>query len=93
MVDGECLRQHATPRHTEHVRLRECRDWNCFALGVRVRPAYRHAATHEINPTAMHSMSRDLHIALEQANLGESHGEVPVPGYDGTLVVYQVKEQ
>src|SRR5439155_20435653 len=37
-------------------------------LGVKVRPAYRQAATQEINPSMMHSMSRDLHIALEQAN-------------------------
>ena len=48
--------------------MRECRNWNCFTLGIIVRPIYRNAATQEINPSAMHSMSRDLHIALEQAN-------------------------
>jgi uncharacterized protein (TIGR02421 family) len=46
------------------VRLRECRDQNLFALGIAVRDA----ATQEINSSLMHSMSRDLHIALEQAN-------------------------
>jgi uncharacterized protein (TIGR02421 family) len=50
------------------VRLRECRDQNLFALGIAVRPVYRDPATQEINSSAMHSMSRDLHIALEQAN-------------------------
>ncbi len=50
------------------LRLRECRDWNCFTLGIVARPAYRNSATREINPSGMHSMSRDLHIALEQAN-------------------------
>ena len=48
--------------------MRECRNWNCFTLSIAVRPTYRNAATQEINSSAMHSMSRDLHIALEQAN-------------------------
>jgi uncharacterized protein (TIGR02421 family) len=50
------------------VQMRDCRKWNCFAVGIIVRPAYRKAETQEINLSAMHSMSRDLHIALEQAN-------------------------
>jgi uncharacterized protein (TIGR02421 family) len=48
--------------------MRECRNWNCFTLTIIVRPTYRHSTTQEINPSSMHSMSRDLHIALEQAN-------------------------
>jgi uncharacterized protein (TIGR02421 family) len=48
--------------------MRECRNWNCFTLSIAVRPTYRDATTQEINSSAMHSMSRDLHIALEQAN-------------------------
>jgi uncharacterized protein (TIGR02421 family) len=58
----------APPGFKPLLRLRECRDWNCFALGIVVRPEFRTDDTQEINPTAMHSMSRDLHIALEQAN-------------------------
>jgi uncharacterized protein (TIGR02421 family) len=50
------------------VQMRECRNWGCFALGIIVRPDYRKGQTQEINLSAMHSMSRDLHIALEQAN-------------------------
>lgn len=50
------------------LRLRECREWNCFALGIIVRPVYRNMTTQEINTAAMHSVTRDLHIALEQAN-------------------------
>jgi uncharacterized protein (TIGR02421 family) len=48
--------------------MREGRDWNCFTLSVVVRPIYRNAATQEVNSSAIHSMTRDLHIALEQAN-------------------------
>jgi uncharacterized protein (TIGR02421 family) len=58
----------APGEHKPLLRLRECRDWNCFALGVIVRPVYRHAETQEINTAAIHSTTRDLHIALEQAN-------------------------
>jgi uncharacterized protein (TIGR02421 family) len=50
------------------VRMHQCRNWNCFTLGVIVRPDYRDSITQQINPSAMHSMNRDLHIALEQAN-------------------------
>jgi uncharacterized protein (TIGR02421 family) len=50
------------------VLMREGRDWNCFTLSIVVRPIYRNTATQEVNSSAMHSMTRDLHIALEQAN-------------------------
>jgi uncharacterized protein (TIGR02421 family) len=58
----------APPGFKPLLRLRECRDWNCYTLGIAVRPTYRHDAMREINPAAMHAMGRDLHIALEQAN-------------------------
>src|SRR5262249_53327474 len=50
------------------LQLRECEKWNCFALGIVVRPPCCDTESHEINSSSMHSMSRDLHIALEQAN-------------------------
>ncbi len=50
------------------LRLRECRDWNCFALGIVAGGTIRGAAAQEIKATANHSLTRDLHIALEQAN-------------------------
>jgi uncharacterized protein (TIGR02421 family) len=50
------------------LHMRECRNWNCFALGIVAQPAYRNESTQEINPAVIHSMCRDLHIALEQAN-------------------------
>jgi uncharacterized protein (TIGR02421 family) len=50
------------------VLMREGRAWNCFTLSIVVRPIYRNSATQEINSSTMHSMTRDLHIALEQAN-------------------------
>ncbi|HVT28057.1 MAG TPA: hypothetical protein VHE81_08580, partial [Lacipirellulaceae bacterium] len=58
----------APPGTKPLLRLRECRDWNCYLLGIVARPVYRQDALHELNAAAMHSMSRDLHIALEQAN-------------------------
>jgi uncharacterized protein (TIGR02421 family) len=54
--------------HKPLLRLRDCRDWNCFALGIAVQPIYRSATSQDINSAAMHSMGRDLRIALEQAN-------------------------
>jgi uncharacterized protein (TIGR02421 family) len=37
-------------------------------LGLVVRPEYRDLETRQINAAAIHSMTRDLHVALEQAN-------------------------
>ena len=48
--------------------MRECQKWNCFTLGVVVRLNERDGATAEFNSSAMHSVRRELHIALEQAN-------------------------
>lgn len=50
------------------VLMRECRNWNCFTLSIVVQPLFRSPATKEINSSTMHSITRDLHIALEQAN-------------------------
>src|SRR4051794_8999896 len=55
------------------LHLRECRDGNCFVLGIVVRPLYWNEAAQEINPSVMHNMSRDLHLALEQANFAFAH--------------------
>jgi len=55
------------------LRLRECRDGNCFVLGIVVQPLYWNEAANEINPSVMHTMSRDLHLALEQANFAFAH--------------------
>jgi len=53
------------------VQMRECRKVELFSRSASsCDPAYRDATTQEINSAAMHSMSRDMHIALEQANFG-----------------------
>src|SRR4051794_32335129 len=50
------------------MQMRECRSWNCFTLGIIVQPAFRNAETQELNSAALHSLTRELHIALEQAD-------------------------
>jgi uncharacterized protein (TIGR02421 family) len=49
------------------VRLSELRQWNCFLLGLVVRPVYRDEATRQISPTALRSVRRSVHTALRQA--------------------------
>jgi uncharacterized protein (TIGR02421 family) len=58
----------APPGEKPLLQMRECEKWNCFALGIIVQPLYRNEDNHEMNSSMMHSLSRDLHIALEQAN-------------------------
>jgi uncharacterized protein (TIGR02421 family) len=48
------------------LRARDCREWNCFTLGIAMRPEYRNE-TGEVIPEALRSMGRTLHNALEQA--------------------------
>ncbi len=48
--------------------MRECQKWNCFALSIVVQLNPRSPATQEIHSPAVHSIRRELHIALEQAN-------------------------
>jgi uncharacterized protein (TIGR02421 family) len=55
------------------VSLRECEKWNCFALGIIVPPPCRNNEILDVNSPSLHSMSRDLHIALEQANFAFVH--------------------
>jgi uncharacterized protein (TIGR02421 family) len=57
----------APPGQKPLLRLRDCRDGNCFALGIRVRPGYRNADG-KVIPEALRSTGRTLHNALEQAN-------------------------
>src|SRR5262249_21927564 len=58
----------APPEQKPLLQMRECEKWNCFALGIVVRPPHRSDHSDETNRSSAHSMGRDLHIALEQAN-------------------------
>lgn len=48
------------------LRLRDCKDWNCFLLGIVALPTYRGAAG-DVIPDVMRSTCRTVHNALEQA--------------------------
>lgn len=67
------------------LRRRNCVDWNCYELGITVRPNYldEHG---KIIPERLRSMSRTLHYALERAafafvhqrkTLGPTHFHAP----------------
>ncbi len=58
----------APPGSKPLLRLRECRDWNCFVLGIVVQTVDRGESSQEKHAAVMRATSRDLHIALEQAN-------------------------
>ena len=49
------------------LRLRDCRAWNCFVLGIAARPEYR-GKKGEVLPDVLRLNSRTLHNALEQAS-------------------------
>src|SRR5688500_15069291 len=49
------------------VRLGDMKQWNCFALGLVVRPVYRDEDTHEVLPEVLRSVCRTVHCGLEQA--------------------------
>ena len=49
------------------MRLSEMKQWNCFGLGLIVRPVYRDADTHELLTEVLQSVGRQIHRALEQA--------------------------
>jgi uncharacterized protein (TIGR02421 family) len=49
------------------LRPRELKAWNCFALGLAVRPVFREETRSEVNPTVLKSVRHHLHSALEQA--------------------------
>ncbi len=56
----------APPGAKPLLRPRDCREGNCFVLGIPVRPDYRNP-NGEIIPEALRSTTRILHNALEQA--------------------------
>ena len=49
------------------MRLSEMKQWNCFGLGLIVRPVYHDDTTHEVKPAVLQSVGRQVHCALEQA--------------------------
>jgi uncharacterized protein (TIGR02421 family) len=49
------------------ARLNELRRWNCFLLGLAVRPVYRDEATHHVTLPVLRSVRRSVHNALRQA--------------------------
>jgi uncharacterized protein (TIGR02421 family) len=58
----------APPGMKPLVRMRRLKEWNCFAMGLVVRPVYRHETTHTLVPAVMRSIGRTVHGALEQAH-------------------------
>ena len=58
----------APPGMQPLLRLREMQDWNCFSMGLVVRPVYRHEETHTLVPAVLRSIGRTLHLALDQAH-------------------------
>ncbi|MEX2309995.1 MAG: flavohemoglobin expression-modulating QEGLA motif protein [Pirellulales bacterium] len=49
------------------LRFRDLKTWNCFSLGLAVRPVYRDEANTKVNPAVLRSLRHHLHSALEQA--------------------------
>ncbi len=56
----------APPNGKPLLRPRDCRDWNCFLLGVVARPDYL-SAEGEAVPETLRLATRTLHNAFEQA--------------------------
>lgn len=56
----------APPSSKPLLRPRDCQEWNCFLVGVALRPLYRNE-TGEAIPEVLRSTGRTLHNALEQA--------------------------
>ena len=54
-------------RHEAARQLSELKAWNCFFLGVKVRPVYRDATTHELFPVELRSIRRSVNNAFKQA--------------------------
>lgn len=54
------------------LRLRDCIEWNCYELGVAVRPDYLDEHN-KVLPDRLRSMSRTLHHALERAAFAFVH--------------------
>jgi hypothetical protein len=56
----------APPNGKALLRPRDCRDWNCFLLGVVARSDYRNAEGEAV-PETLRLATRTLHNAFEQA--------------------------
>jgi uncharacterized protein (TIGR02421 family) len=52
--------------HKPLLRLRDCRDAQCFLIGIRVQPIYRDT-NGELLPDVLRSSGRTIHNGLEQA--------------------------
>ncbi|HEY3392123.1 MAG TPA: flavohemoglobin expression-modulating QEGLA motif protein [Lacipirellulaceae bacterium] len=57
----------APPDMKPLLRLSELRDWNCYLLGLVVRPADRDAPKQEDDSSSLRSVGRSVHCALDQA--------------------------
>jgi uncharacterized protein (TIGR02421 family) len=49
------------------VRIRELKEWNCYFLGVKVRPVYRNATSQELFPVELRAIRRSVNNAFKQA--------------------------
>jgi len=57
----------APPGLRPPIRLRELKEWDCFLLGVVVKPVYRSLVNQELYPAVLRSMRHHIHNALQQA--------------------------
>jgi uncharacterized protein (TIGR02421 family) len=57
----------APPGQRPPIRLRELKQWNCYSLGVVVKPVYRNLANQELYPAVLRSIRHHVHNALQQA--------------------------
>jgi uncharacterized protein (TIGR02421 family) len=51
----------------------ELQDWNCFVLGLAMKPAYRDPQTNELFPSVVRSIRRGVNRALKQAFFTFAH--------------------
>jgi uncharacterized protein (TIGR02421 family) len=66
VVLGPCS-QLAPPGMKPLLRLSDMKQWNCYSLGLVVRPVHRDEDAQEPVPAVMRSISRSVHCALDQA--------------------------
>ena len=57
----------APPGMKPLLRLNEIRKWNCYTLGLVVRPVDPHEMAHEPAPDALRAVARTVHAALDHA--------------------------
>lgn len=63
----------STPGLKPLVKNAELNEWNCFALGLAVKPIYRDPRTNELFPSVLRSMRRKVGGALKQAFFTFAH--------------------